>query len=236
MISMIKRILLSLLLLISFVNVNSQDFMPGIRSGIGTYTMKDLKTLNNRISGSLPFDCKLVADFPPYFYYSPTILLGFHNFRVGLIYSFQSTGSRISAKDYSGEYLFDMKIKSGNPGIYIEYKLSSQGKFDIFLYSLAGPSFSKLEIRELFTVSDTTLANHDYKFKAQNYFIEPGVNFQVPVQAFTFRIDLGYLLQFGKKPLTGQNKSDMLYDPVKQVPVKCDWTGFRAGLSVFFSF
>lgn len=232
---MMKRILISLSLIFSFVSANSQDFKFGFGSGIGTYAMKGLKNLNDQVPARLPFDSKLVSDFPPYFYYSPSILLGFSKFSIGLIYSFQSTGSRISAKDYSGEFLFDMRIRSGNPGVYGEYKLSSEGKFDIFLFSLAGPSFTKLEVKDLFTVSSTTLTNESYEFKARNYFIEPGVNFQVPVKTVIFRIDLGYLIQFGKQPLTGKNKTDMLFDPKEQVPVKCDWNGIRAGLSVLLN-
>jgi hypothetical protein len=233
---MTKRVLITLLLLISFIRANSQEFNFGFQTGIGTYSMKGLKNINKTVPQGLPFDTKLVSDFPAYFYYRPSIIIRFNDFGLGLVYSFQSTGSRISAKDYSGEYRFDMKIKSNTPGIYCEVKLSAENKFNFYLYSIIGPSFSNLETKEYFNVADTVLTNANYKFKAQNYYIEPGINFLFPVKAFSFGLNLGYLIQFGDQAFyTGNDKKNILFDTKNQVSVKPDWNGFRVGLSVFYN-
>ncbi|MGD0755168.1 MAG: hypothetical protein ABR927_08925 [Bacteroidales bacterium] len=231
-----KRVLITLLLLISFIRANSQEFNFGFQTGIGTYSMKGLKNINTSVPQGLPFDTKLVADFPAYFYYRPSMILRFKGFGLGLVYSFQSTGSRISAKDYSGEYRFDMKVRSSAPGIYCEVKLTAENNFNFYLYSIIGPSFSNLETKEYFNVADTMLINANYKFKAQNYYIEPGINILFPVKAFSFGLNFGYLVQFGDQAFyTGNDKKNILFDAKNQVSVKPDWNGIRGGLSVFYN-
>jgi hypothetical protein len=231
-----KRVLITLLLLISFIRANSQEFNFGFQTGIGTYSMKGLKNINTSVSQGLPFDTKLVADFPAYFYYRPSMIIRFKSFGVGLVYSFQSTGSRISAKDYSGEYRFDMKVNSSTPGIYCDAKLSAEDNFSFYLYSIIGPSFSNLETKEYFNVADTLLTNANYKFKAQNYYIEPGINILFSLKAFNFGLNFGYLVQFGDQAFyTGKDKKNILFDTKNQASVKPDWNGIRVGLSVFYN-
>jgi hypothetical protein len=233
---MSKKALITLFLGISMIRANSQALEFGFQTGIGTYFMKGLRDINNSVTRGLPFDTKLIADFPAYFYYRPSMIIRFNNFSFGLIYSFQSTGSRISAKDYSGEYRFDMKVNSNTPGIYCEFKLSTEDKFNFNIYSIIGPSYSNLEIKEYFNIGDTVLTNSKYKFKAQNYYFEPGINFQVPVKAFSFGLTFGYLIQFGNQAFyTGNDKKNILINTKSQVSVKPDWNGIRVGLSVFYN-
>ncbi len=232
-----KNVLITLLVLISLTRANSQEISFAFQSGVGAYSMKGLKNINNEIPKGLPFETKLVSDFPAYLYYRPSLIVRFDNFAVGLVYSFQSTGSRISAKDYSGEYRFDMLVRSHTPGIYCEYKLSGEDSFDFNLYAIIGPSFSRLETKERFFVADTLLSNENYKFKAQNYFIEPGINILYPVNAFSFGMNLGYFIQFGDQAYyTGTDKRNVLYDPKSSAPIKPDWNGIRVGLSVAYNF
>lgn len=233
---MIKRFLITLLLLISFVRANSQKLSFGFQTGIGTYSMRGLKNINNMVPQDLPFETKLTADFPAYFYYRPSVLIRYNDFDLGIVYSFQSTGSRVSSKDYSGEYRFDMKVKSSAPGIYGDLKISGEDIFNFNIYTIIGPSFSNLETKEYFKVADTLLTNAAYKFKAQNYFVETGVNFLIPVKAFSFAVNLGYLIQFGEQSFyTGNNKKNILYDAKTQSAVKPEWNGMRVGISVLYN-
>lgn len=225
-----------MVLLVSFVRANAQEFSFGFQTGIGTYTMDGLKSINGEIPQQLPFETKLIADFPPYFYYQPSVIIRFKDFGLGLVYSFQSTGSRISARDFSGEYRFDMKVRSNAPGIYSELKLSAKDSFNFNLYLIIGTSFSNLETKEYFKVADTLLTNSGYKFKSQNYYVEPGIKFQIPVGAFGFAVNLGYLIQFGKQPFhTISNKQDILYNPESHSVIKPEWNGMRLGISVLYN-
>jgi hypothetical protein len=232
-----KYVLITLLLLISLIRANSQQISFEFQSGVGAYSMKGLKNINIEIPKSLPFETKLVSDFPAYFYYRPSMIVRFDNFAVGLVYSFQSTGSRISAKDYSGEYRFDMLVKAHTPGIYCEYKVSAEDRFDFNLYAIIGPSFTRLETKERLFVADTLLLNESFKFKAQNYFIEPGLNIHYPVNSFSIGMNIGYLIQFGDQAYySGEDKNNILFDPKSNASIKPDWNGIRVGLSVVYNF
>ena len=90
----------------------SQSLDAGFQLGTGFYSMSGLKSINNEVVRSLQFDSEIVSDFPPYFAYRPFILFNFGSYKFGIRYTFNSTGSRVSSKDYSGEYRFDMKIRS----------------------------------------------------------------------------------------------------------------------------
>jgi len=234
---MCKRSVISLFFISSFISASCQQFGFGFLSGIATYSMQGLKNINTSVIQGLPFDAKIVDNFPAYFYYQPKMVLSFGNFAFGLVCSFQSSGSRVSAKDYSGEYRFDMKVRSNSPGIYTELRISTEDRFNFNLYSIVGPSFTNLEIQEYFNIANTILTNSINKYKAQNYYFEPGINFQVPVKAISFSLSLGYLIHIGDQAFySGSDKKNVLYDTKNNVKVSPDWRGLRAGLSVCYSF
>ena len=230
------RTFLSILLLVTVMfNAGSQTLEIGFQSGIGTYSMKGLKNLNSSRQESLPFDTKQISDFPAYLYYRPYLGLKFNKFSVGIGNTFQSTGSRLSAQDYSAEYLLDMKVKANTPGIYGSIDLLPSDKLDVSLSSIFGLAFSNLEIDEYFVLSDTNILDTNYKLKAMNFFFEPGINLSYPVGAFCFGTYFGYLLQFGQQPFhLGDNKDNALYNETTGKKVGPGWNGLRAGLSVSF--
>ena len=233
-----KKVLQKTILTLLIGNcIYSQDIKLGFKTGIGIYSMSGLKIINNAVPLTLPFDTKLVSNFPPYFYYQPAFLIRFANYSLGLVYSFQSTGSRISGNDYSGEYRFDMKVNSNNPGIHGEISIISRPKFQISLYSSFGVAFSNLKMNEYLNIQDSVLMNETYKFKALNYYFEPGINTTYTITSLlSVGINAGYFIQFGDQAfhLDG-NKENKLIDPNNRKPVKPDWKGFRLGLSFFYN-
>jgi hypothetical protein len=233
-----KRIIhIAFLVLMIFPKGNSQEISAGLQSGIGTYSMRDLKNINEIITMELPFDTKTVANFPPFLYYSAVIKKQISNVNLGIVYSFQSTGSRISGKDYSGEYRFDMLINSSAPGIYNEFILASQGKSQISFSSIFGVIFSRLKINEFLTVLDENVTDNTYRYKAVNYYLEPGFSFAYPVKFMKIGINTGYLIQFRNNSFYSvENKNDILLNPQSGDLVRPGWTGIRAGLTVIFTF
>lgn len=233
-----KKILYIVVLILGLENyLYPQDFKLGFTTGIGTYSMSGLKTINEFIPQTLLFDTELVSDFPPYLYYQPTIMMSFATFSLGLVYTFQSTGSRISAKDYSAEYRFDMKVKSHNPGIYGEINLLSKNKYQCSVYSSAGFVFSNLELIEYFNLQDTVVRDGTLTFKALNYYLEPGLK---ATYSFTPKmsvgINAGYFVQLGKKGFYKESdKENTLMDPTNRNPVKPEWNGLRFGISLFYT-
>jgi hypothetical protein len=232
-----KIIRLTILSLLIANQVNSQTFNMGIQTGIGSYSMLGLKDLNKTVIPNLSFKAKLVSDFPPYFYYRPEFMIRYNNLNIGLVYSFQSTGSRISSKDYSGVYHFDMIVNSHTPGFKFDVDFTTEKRFRISLYSILGVSFSNLKISEYFRVSDSVLIDNSIRFKSMNYFLEPGLTYKYPYKSFVFGINVGYLIPFGNEAFyTNNNKNNKLYNESNREFIKPDWNGFRLGISVTFNF
>jgi hypothetical protein len=229
--------LLSALFLLSVTGniVWSQHLVTGISAGVGSYAMNDLKSLNQAVTPS--FASKLVSDFPPYLNYQYSLFLDEEKYCVGMFYSFQSTGSRISAKDYSGEYRFDLNVHSNNLGIYLSMNMLSKGNFRLSLYAKPGLAFSKLDLSEYFTILDTVLADTKLSCVATSFFLEPGVDFSVFIlPSVTIGINAGYCLQKG-----GQNfhldgeKESILVVPNTGQKIKPGWSGFRIGISLMYN-
>ncbi len=225
----IQIIVLFFLLLPKSYLLIAQNVKIGIQAGVGTYKMTDLKNLNEYVSQNNSLNPKITSNYPAFLYYQPTVIFEFKNINLGFLYSHQSTGSRISILDYSGEYRFDSKINSNAFGILSEVKLNPEKILSFRLYSELGVAKTKLNLIEFFKVYDETLLNDKYAFESYNYYFEPGIKISYPNNHFCFEFNLGYLKQFGKETLTGKEVlTNELGDKIKP-----DWSGFRCGLSVY---
>jgi hypothetical protein len=230
--------LLFVLFIFSLARVaNSQHIKLGYQIGLGTYSMTSLKNINDQISESLPFDSKVVDNFPEYLYFHPSVSLEFAGYSIGLIYTFQSTGSRISAKDFSGEYLYDTKVSSTAPGIYGDVKIISQKKSRLCIYSMTGLLFSKMKLHEFLTLQNSLGSNQYMDYKAQNFFLEPGLVYYYFLGSFSLGLNAGYFITIGSQAFySGDNKKNILYDYKNQQDAKPDWNGIRAGFSILYTF
>jgi hypothetical protein len=231
-----NQILAILLIILPFRILSAQELKVGIEVGDGSYAMKDLKKLNDILIESLPFSSKVVSDFPSYLYFEPKIILSVGRFDFGAVFSFQSTGSRISTKDYSGEYRFDMAIKSNAPGVYVGFHILSREKNELSFYLKEKGNYSKLRITEYFSLYEDVLSDVGGRFSTRNYSLEPGVSYTRSFGFFSIGLNLGYSFNFGKNNFTIANmESYPLFNPVTNSPVKADWSGFRAGLSALIN-
>lgn len=216
---------------------NTSNLKLGYQIGFGTYSMNNLKDINDQVSESLPFDSKIVDNFPGYLYFRPSVTLEFAKYSIGLICSFQSTGSRISSKDFSGEYRFDTKVKATSPGIYGDIKLLSQKKSRLCVYSIAGLIFSKLNIHETLTLKSSHGENQSIDFKAQNYFLEPGIDYSYSIGSLSVGLNVGYFITIGSQGFySGDNKKNSLQNSKNNQDVTPDWNGIRSGFSILYTF
>lgn len=226
-----KRIFLINIIIIILTAVGfTQSFELGIGSGIGTYTMTDLKNLNNKISANFPFETRLVSNFPPYWFYSPFIIVKGNNFGFGVCYSFKSTGSRISSKDYSGEYRFDMTIYSNSPCFYLKYDIPIYYNINLGIYSKLGLNYSNLKMNEFLEVNNTILTNTSNKFDFQNEFYQPGFEMDYKYNIIGIKFDIGYLFQFTDGIIISKSNSE---NNSNLGVIKPTWNGCRIGLSFF---
>ena len=225
-----KSLLILLLITISSVTY-SQHIKVGVHTGIGAYSMKGLKELNAIVLKNLPFQASILSDYPPYFYYKPAILLSFDKLNAGFQVAYYSTGSRISSKDYSGEYLFNTKTNCIAPSVYLDYTLFSiLKKYPVSLFSEGGITFSKLNLKEVLTVNDEEIINSSNAYKSKNYYLEPGLTFGYQIyRYFNLELNTSYFFQFDKNSFVS-DKNEILNDGEKSIGP--DWSGLRFGLSV----
>jgi hypothetical protein len=231
-----KALLTALFTVLTMTQMLSQDFKIGYEIGIGSFAMNGLKAINNDIMSGLPFDSRVVSNFPPYLFYEPGFYLKLHKIGLGVLYTFQSTGSRVSSKDYSGEFRFDMQTGSNSFGLYTDYDIWSDKKYTLSVNSTFRIMFSKLKIVEYFKLQDTVLADESVIFNSMNYSLEPGLDFSRSFGRLTVAINAGYLFCMWAEPFRSIKYHDfILKTPESGKPVKPDWNGFRLGFSIFIT-
>lgn len=228
-----KRVLLYLIILLSPAFLWSQGIKIGIQSGLEFSRMRDLHVLNIQFKEAVPFSTKLVADFPGYWYYQPMLKITSKKFGLGLEYSYNSTGSRISGKDYSGEYRLDMRINKKSPGLFIEYILFSEKNFGLWLSYGGGLMFTSLHMEENLVVNDIDNLNDSFDFKSKNYYFQPGFKVTYPWNSLEFEFNSAYLFQIGKGTFYNEkDKNQILANMATGNPIKPGWNGIKLGVTV----
>ena len=233
-----KKTIQLLLLLFIVHPVSSQSFNVGFELGRGTYSMEELKNFNQMVFIGLDFPAKRVSKFPSYYYYNPIVKFEFNNLSIGSFFTFQSTGSIISSKDYSGEYRFEMLAKVKSFGIHYLQKLNPGDSLEFGIYSNIGYNITGLSIKEKFELFEENIADNDYSFEANSYFIEPGIRLSYHLTPFKIQLTTGYNFEFSKKSLkpSGLYSDYLPYYITEEMKMKTDWSGFRFGLSLFYCF
>jgi hypothetical protein len=229
-----RTILILFLHLAAGTSIFSQQLSIGFTGGVGTYSMNELKTLND--AWQPDFDAKLVSDFPAWFYYQPSLRFRSEKYTIGFTCTFQSTGSRISAKDYSGEYRFDMLVHSKNLGVYFGLDVLTRNKSRFSVYAEPGLTYSNLKINQYLHLLSTVVDDQTVKFRALNLFLEHGIAWSYSIfPSFTAGLNLGYSLQAGKQDFyTGGDTDRELVNPVTHESIRPQWNGFRFGITLMY--
>lgn len=223
---------LALLMLLSLTNINSQSLKIEYEQGFGRYSMDELKILNKSIQNELPFETKLVADFPMYWYYRPGIGLSFDKFDFTLFLLYCSTGSRISGQDYTANFRFDSNVNSYSPGIKVKYNFEKKKNMYFSIYCILEVDFAALELTEYLSISESTVTNSTMKFKGRNFAFEPGASINYSIKFIDISLNLGYSLNASEKAFYLKDKKDnILRNAETSNPIDPDWQGLRIGLS-----
>ncbi len=216
------------------VNLIAQEFNVSVTAGAGTYRMQNLKTFIEIVNESLPFSPVVVDEFPPYFWYAAAASVIKGDFNWGITVNYNSTGSRVSLKDYSGEYLSDRKLSSVSPGITAGYLLPPLGNHLSFTpVAGIGVIVTGMEVDETLIAVGDTVSDFHQNYRAINFYTHPSVRFGWTISSMVnLELQAGYLLQIGN----GQFKSVSHRDSeVGIYHVSPEWTGLRCGISVVIS-
>lgn len=204
----------------------------------GTYLMSDFKSVlknNQSVAGN---NTEVVYNFPPYWGYEFGYKYKFKNvvykfdMLMGMAISYNSTGGRLSAKDFSGEILQDMLVDVVAIGPNVRFIESGEKKWKM------GFEFATLVgITNMTTKTSLTIGDLSDSEKLQNTYISTLVDtYWVTEYTLTDGINLvsrlGYQLDAGLVASYGNST----YSPYTGQRMHPDWTGLRGSIGMNYSF
>jgi len=199
------------------------------------HVMDNMSSLMENISRTSPYSTigvEIVDNFPERSVHSLNIgyRLKVHEF--GLNGSYNSTGGKLSKKDYSGEYSNKFIVNGTRIGFYYKryfYTYKNAKSNDIFSFFgevSPGLFFTQVKNRGFFTVQENQLESFDNEYKQTgfSFLIQTGVKYYL-VKNINLQIALGY-----------DFASDQKITELKSKNASVNWGGvrFSGGLGISF--
>jgi hypothetical protein len=225
-------LLLAFILALSGIDkVFAQQVYVGIGAGMCKSGMSGLKTINQNVMSSLPFGAKQIENFPAAMEYNLELVVSLVNrYSAGFYYNFYSTGSRISLKDYSGEFRFDNISSNHSFGLINKYSVYQAKAFQVQFTLALGYYNSTFKLAEELKVYDTDIVSEDYKFKSKGIFIRPGVTALYSFKIINIGLYGSYYINTHNDIYLDENSDLKLTDETSGDNIKTDWGGFQFGV------
>lgn len=180
------------------------QFTISYSGGYSSHDMRDLKNLVTKIQDSPPastIGVKNVDDFSENFFYQALDIgyrLNIHEFglKAG---GYSSTGSKLSKKDYSGEFANRFIINGTRAGIYYKnYFYTYKDENDKAIFSFYGEIspglyFTEIKNNSFFIVNEETLDSFDEKYTKTSFafLIQAGTKYYL-TKNINLQIGFGY--------------------------------------------
>jgi hypothetical protein len=229
-----KKVAITFLLMFIWLSSFSQHLSIGGRLGLGSYSMGDLKYLQEfRIKESeLPL--LTTNDYPITPNYRIEIAIDDLKYitKVGLFYTFNSTGARSTRSDYSGRVDLDAILNGNQIGLTLQKNLLINNSISYGLYFDGSYIMSLLEIKDNLKINSDPKIIQEYKYKFNSFgaAAEIGVVANYRLNPIKLQLNMGYLFDFsGKLFLDGDNDQWLA---LENSPLKTNWAGFRIGLQI----
>ncbi len=223
-----QKAFLCLLLSQIIINTFGQKFKIETTLGWATYSMKDLKELNESVLKTYPVKAVITNNFPSRLYYGIAInYIVNQGFFLGLACNYNTTGSRISYKDYSGELKFDHVLSSYSPGFHVAFTINNGKHLRLSEETNISLICTKLKITE-------EILNEVNKiiFNSKSIGIEPDIVLSYKVKHVEISCKVGYLLDTKSKFKLEGDEGIILKDISTQEVIKNNWSGIRANVSI----
>lgn len=229
----LEKYILLIMLLIPIEGLPQVSF--GVFGGLGTYKMDNLKEINKLQATSLPIKTVTVDNFNPGFYIGTSANLELSGqFVLGLSYQYNTTGSRIGQKDYSGYYAYDQIVNGHFIGIEPETIIGSNNFMTASVSIVTGVSFTNLKMSETLSISEQKQVSSE-SFAAASVYLYPAVKLCIPAfKMISGTVSLGYLYDIGGKVHIKGNKDAVI--GINDSPVETGWTGLRITAGLRFDF
>jgi len=228
------KLLLTVFCIVTIIGTLPAQVNVSGRIGLGSYSMSGLKiSQEKRIESLGEIPAKIVTNFPPYINYKAFISFpGSDNrTRFRFYYGFQTTGSRISLADYSGNLTMDMVVNGHMAGAEIEAFSTRVLKIiDIRGYLCLGATTTILKMKDHLEVGEEK-QDESYTFYAHGVDLEPGLRATYKYKRLEFGLSVGYFQDVsGYFYIKGNRKVKLGYD--SEHFIRPEWAGFRTGIEV----
>jgi len=205
-------------------------------TGIGTYSLGDLKKLNEDLMLGMPVATKVVNSFPPYPFFRFSALWENEKLGLGISVSHCSTGSRIHYADYSGTISMKQLIRCNSFGIPFHVKLTKKedSKAKVYFQLEPGIVMTRDVLRQYMSVYEETVKD-DYTFTSESMYALAGFSCRYQLKKVSFMAGLGYFFDTGGKLFFEGNSEQWLVDNSND-PIKSNISGLRLDISVGIRF
>lgn len=219
---------LSFLWLISAQTSLGQESGLKISTGVASFRMDDLKSLQKQILSTYPVDGKITSSFPPFTAFSVLYFRQLYDqVWVGGGFSYSTTGGKSSYYDYSGYLMTEMTASSNRLGAYVAYSVFGGEWLDLSLFGTVDANLSSVTIQSSYTIQ--TLSNIlTNKYRSISPTGTIGSEFSVKFQHFALGLKAGYLVDLTGK-LKNTQSGESLEDPSDRTRIlTTDWSGWTA--------
>lgn len=213
------------------------EFRASYHLGAGQFMMQELKSLNSERLEGIAVNAKILQNYPIYLTHTLVVSQNFSDFhRLGLSFEHQSTGSRISYKDYSGELTLDTRLTANSIGMFYEGYIAEKKGIDLACGSYLYLNFSSLQFDNFIRVNSET-QSEKINFNSQGISLQPFFSASKQIKSFILGTELSAYLNIISRDLYLQQNKDATLVNNDGNTIRPDWTGlrFKARISYIFS-
>jgi hypothetical protein len=211
------------ILIICSIAVHAQHVELTFSSAIAGYSMGDLKKINADIQEQLPFTTSVTSNFPATWQPGGQFAIqATKKYKIGVLYAYNSTGSRIASGDYSGSYRLDNIVTGHTIGLVNGFLAFDKTQFRIDILVIAGIVASTLKMDEEVIVADTTISS-SVRYSALGVFAEPRAECSYRWKFLKAALFLGYFYNPTGKITNGNGEKSN---------ATINWSGVRFGVEI----
>jgi len=204
-----------------------------VSGGVASSKMSDMKNLQEYFLSEYLVEGKITSSFPPYTSVSVTGFKQLYDYlRLGISYTYSTTGGKSSYQDYSGEIYTEINATSHRLGAYLSYILLGGDRIDLSLHGRLDANYSTMLFEESKVIYGD-FEGYSIKFWSISPTFSIGADLLYNLRKFSLGIEAGYQVD-----LKGDLKDDgnTLQDPNDTERVlTSDWSGWYARLSLLIN-
>ena len=207
------------------VLLNAQGWTFQYELGYGSFQMKDIKAIQDRIADAMSmYGAQSTEYFPNHYIQSAAIGYNFGRHHLGINGAFLTTGGRVNVGDYSGNYTTDIVLSGYRLGAFYRHYIPSKTQwFNVYAQITPGVLFSNLKMNEELVIGNQKLIEENLKYKSIGAYIEPSVGILFkPLKWLHLSLSGGYEFDiWGRMKLT--DNTQIKYQDYDKI----SWNGFR---------